>query len=98
MSGILSLASLWSFVRCTDAFIGVPFSPMADDNTPATKAHMERLENRMKSLEDRIETGFRRQHESIDQVLAVLVNVEKRLTSKTDDHEVRIGKLETLVS
>ena len=35
-------------------------------------------------------------HTAIDQVLTVLVNVDKRLTASVVDHEKRITKLETL--
>ena len=46
------------------------------------------------NLTERMDHGFQRVHEGIDQVLTVLVNVDKRLQGQIDNHEVRISELE----
>jgi hypothetical protein len=91
-----------------DASILLPPNPMANDQVPTTQADLRRLEA---SLIERIDTKSNRLHESIDQVLAVLVNMDKRLVSMDkrlvnmdnrlatglDDHESRILHLENRV-
>lgn len=67
-----------------------PTFPMTDDQTPATKGDLHRLESRM-------EQGFQRLDDAIDRVLTVLINVDKRLTQSVDDHERRIRRLEQTV-
>jgi hypothetical protein len=74
---------------------------MANDQVPATQVDLRRLEA---SLVERIDAKSDRLHESIDQVLAVLVNmdkrlviIDKRLTKDLDDHESRILHLESRV-
>ncbi len=53
----------------------------------------------LQSLHHSMQEGFRRIHEDIDNVLTVLVNVDKKHTRKTKNHEKRICLLEqTMVS
>jgi hypothetical protein len=63
---------------------------MKDDQTPVTKADLHRLEATM-------EAKFASVQAAIDQVLTVLVNVDKRLTNSVEDHEWRIRRLENRV-
>ena len=66
---------------------------MKDDTAPATKADIRRLQADMRSEMREMAKGL---HAAIDQVLTVLVNVDKRLTVSVADHEKRITKLETI--
>lgn len=45
----------------------------------------------------KVNEQFKKVHEDIDRVLDVLVNVDKKLTKKTNDHEQRIARLEEVV-
>ena len=71
---------------------------MTDDTTPATKADIERLielmDRRFESVNDGLDRRFGYVNDGIDRVLAVLVNVDKRLTEDVKDHEQRITRLE----
>jgi hypothetical protein len=67
---------------------------MKDDSTPATKADMHRLEAEMKTEMRQMANSL---NQAIDQVLTVLVNIDKRLTGAVDSHEWRIKRLETRV-
>jgi hypothetical protein len=67
---------------------------MEDDQTPATKADLYRLEKRFDVLEERfdgldksLDVRFKRVNEGIDRVLANLIHVK-------EDHERRIRRLE----
>ena len=71
---------------------------MKDDTTPAATADVHRLETDIHRLEaniDRLSTDLRNEmremakglHAAIDKVLAVLVNVDKRLT-QGPNHQV----------
>jgi hypothetical protein len=64
---------------------------MASDQVPATQADLRRLEA---SLVERIDTKSEKLHDGIDQVLAVLSNMDKRLAQNLDGHESRIRRLE----
>jgi ABC-type transporter Mla subunit MlaD len=75
-------------------YILLPPIPMENDQTPATKADLRRLET---SLLEKMDTKLGGLHEAIDRVLTVLVNVEKRLTKTVDNHETRIRRLEDRV-
>jgi len=63
---------------------------MDNDQTPATKADLRRLETTILQKMDRIQ-------DAIDRIITVLANVDKRLTKSVDDHETRIRRLETRV-
>ena len=80
---------------------------MKDDTTPATKADIRHLDGRIDKLDakiDRMAVDLRGEmremakglHNSIDQVLTVLVNMNNRLTPAVQNHEKRITKPETL--
>lgn len=74
---------------------------VSDDTTPATKADIVRLEGRTQKLEDsvqRLGQKFERLYKADDQILAVLANIDKRLTPKVEDHEKRIVRLEAAVA
>lgn len=58
-----------------------------DDAASATKGDIRALRGEMQAMGKGI-------HEAIDQVLVVLINVDKRLTNTVQDHEKRITKLE----
>jgi hypothetical protein len=61
-----------------------------DDTAAATKGDVRVLGQRIEKIEERLD----RIHEGVDQVLAVLINVEKKLTVRLDDHEERLIVLE----
>ncbi|MBI3619010.1 hypothetical protein HY213_03185 [Candidatus Peregrinibacteria bacterium] len=76
-----------------------------DDATPATKADMQRLEvlihkqfqlivEQFKKAREETKEQFKNAREDSNQILDVLVNVDKRLTGKVKDHEKRITRLE----
>ncbi|MBI3335999.1 hypothetical protein HYZ98_00335 [Candidatus Peregrinibacteria bacterium] len=68
-----------------------------DDTSSATKADVQRLEQAMNEQFSKVNEQFKKVHEDIDRVLDVLVNVDKKLTKKTNDHEQRIARLEEVV-
>ncbi|NOS67639.1 MAG: hypothetical protein HOO67_04725 [Candidatus Peribacteraceae bacterium] len=74
---------------------------MHDDTLLATSADIHRLERSIQKLADVIQeemrVGFRRLREADDQILDVLVSVDKRLTGGVKDHEKRIRHLEKVV-
>ena len=70
---------------------------MKDDSTPATKADINRLDGNIQRLETEMREMAKGLHAAIDQVLAVLVNVDKRLTDSVENHERRITRLEARV-
>lgn len=71
---------------------------MTDDQTPASKADLKHLETQFRVELSCMETSMHRKmdslHETIDRVLDVLVNVDRRLTLAVGDHERRICRLE----
>ena len=75
---------------------------MADDRrATATKGDIQQLRQEMNlrfgQVDERLEwmnQRFDRMHDSIDQVLVVLGNIEERLTGKVNSHEQRITRLE----
>ena len=96
-----------------------------DDNTPATKADLRKLEQSMNErfvrvdekfemidehfvkideqfvkIDEKfvkIDEKFERVHEDSDRILDVLINVDKKMGTKIDDHEKRITRLEERV-
>ena len=81
------------FDRRQRRIISFPRFSMQDDQTPATKADIVRLEQSLTAVGSKLESINR----AIDQVLTVLVNVDKRLTNAVDDHEWRLRRLENRV-
>ena len=71
---------------------------MKDDQTPATKADVRALAESTKAdhreLTESMNLRFERLNDSLDRVLDVLVNVDKRLTHDLKDHVRRITRLE----
>ena len=59
-----------------------PFPMPGQDASPATRADLRALESRLGALELRVGKGFHAVHESIDQVLVVLENINDRLNAK----------------
>lgn len=68
---------------------------MDDDGTPATKGDLRALKMHFGSSMDE---KFEKVNAGIDQVLTVLVNVDKRLTGKVKEHDRRIRRLEVAVA
>ena len=75
-----------------------------NDTSSATKADVQRLEQSMNEQFGKVNEQFRKVneqfskvHEDTGRVLDVLINIDKRLTKKTDNHERRITHLEELV-
>lgn len=58
------------------------------------KDDMHVLKIDMRELDRKLEVKFAAVQESIDQVLAVVINMNNRFTVKIDDHEHRIVALE----
>jgi hypothetical protein len=70
---------------------------MKDDTAPATKADIARLRTELKAdMRNEMRDMAKGLHAAIDQVLTVLVNVDKRLTASVENHEKRITRLEVL--
>lgn len=68
---------------------------MQDDTAPATKGDLRRLHTELLAeMRAEIRAESKSIHSSIDQVLAVLVNIDKRLTASVTNHEKRIHRLE----
>ena len=69
-----------------------------DDDTPATRGDLQRLEQRLeRSMNEKFKNmneKFKNVDDGIDRVLAVLINVDKKLTKKVENHEERIKTLE----
>lgn len=63
---------------------------MENDTTPATKADIRRLDDRMERLEHHLDERFDYLDKYIDQILNILVNDKNRL----DEHEKRLARLE----
>lgn len=83
-----------------------------DDIQPATKgdirnfatkddlkafATRDELQSEIQKLSMKMDKGFARVEASIDQVLTVVVNMNKRFGGQVDDHERRITRLERKV-
>ena len=72
-----------------------------DGMQPATKGYLSNLEDslvqRMDSGFQKVERKFNVLNEAIDRVLTVVVNIDKKLSGKVDDHERRIKRLESKV-
>ncbi|MBI4129115.1 hypothetical protein HY464_00310 [Candidatus Peregrinibacteria bacterium] len=62
------------------------------------KTDIQRLERKFDEKCDRLERKFERLYETDDQILAILGNIDKRLTPKVEDHERRITQLEEVVA
>ncbi|MBI2524317.1 hypothetical protein HYW11_03905 [Candidatus Peregrinibacteria bacterium] len=65
------------------------------------EGNFQRLDGTVQKLDgtvQRLEKKFERLYEADDQILAVLGNMDKRLTGKIDDHEHRITRLEAVVA
>ena len=60
----------------------------------ATQADLQALEQRVNVQFGAIKRQFEYVHESIDKVLVVLTNIDKKLGGRLDDHERRITRLE----
>lgn len=69
-----------------------------DDSRPATKGDVQAVRADLQNLARSMNAQFSKVHEDIDRVLEVLVNVDKRLTGKVEDHEKRIVRLEEAVA
>lgn len=80
-----------------------------DDSQPATKGDVQavkddirQVENGLRAdiqrLERKFDDKFARLYETDDQILAILGNIDKRLTPKVEDHEKRIVRLEEAVA
>ncbi len=78
-----------------------------DDNAPATKGDLKNFATKddlrkfatKEDLEKFVtKDDLRRVNEGIDQVLTVLINMDKRLGGKIENHERRITKLESSVA
>ncbi|MSR86845.1 hypothetical protein EXS70_01585 [Candidatus Peribacteria bacterium] len=70
-----------------------------DDNTPATKGDLQRLEMGLeKRLTDSMDIRFKSVNEGIDQVLDVLIHGEKRTKRKLQNHEQRIRVIEKVLA
>jgi phosphate uptake regulator len=71
---------------------------MNDDTAPATKGDIHLLKvdiHRLQAdMRNEVREMARGLNKAIDQVLTVLVNVDKRLTTSVADHEKRIRRLE----
>ena len=69
-----------------------------DDATPATKKDLRDLRDvtgkAIQGIRDDMQAISKSLHEAIDQVLVVLINMDKRLTMKANEHEQRIVRLE----
>lgn len=60
--------------------------------------NVHKLENSVQKLGTILEKGMQTLHEADDQILTVLINVDKRLTGRIEDHETRIVHLEKAVA
>lgn len=76
-----------------------------DDTQPATKGDVQAvkddvrlLKDDVKRIEKKFDAKFERLYETDDQILAILGNIDKRLTPKVEDHEKRIVRLEEAVA
>jgi len=88
---------------------------MSDETTPATKADLARVEERLGLRISGVEGGLgamqsdmhmvkdalrdislslARLRESDDQIIALIINMDKRFSGRIDDYEVRIQHLE----
>lgn len=57
-------------------------------------ARVDKVESAINGLRNEMREMGKGLHDAIDQVLTVLVNVDKRLTASVVDHEKRINRLE----
>ena len=69
-----------------------------DTKVDRLERKMDGLESSIRNLAGTVEKGFRYLHEADDQILTVLINVDKRLTGKVADHEKRIVHLEGMAA
>lgn len=72
-----------------------------DDSSPATQGNVKMLKTDIQTLKKdirRVEKKFEKLYEADDQILAVLSNIDKRLTTKVEDHEHRITRLEQVAA
>ena len=59
---------------------------------------MQKLGGDVQRIEKKFDGKFERLYETDDQILAILGNIDKRLTPKVEDHEHRITRLEEAVA
>ena len=59
---------------------------------------VQKLGSDVQRIEKKFDAKFERLYETDDQILAILGNIDKRLTPKIEDHEKRIVRLEEAVA
>lgn len=59
---------------------------------------VQKLGTDVQRIEKKFDDKFARLYEADDQILAVLANIDKRLTPKVEDHEHRITRLEEVTA
>ena len=59
---------------------------------------VQKLGSDVQRIEKKFDAKFERLYETDDQILAILGNIDKRLTPKIEDHEKRIVRLEEVVA
>ena len=59
---------------------------------------VQKLGGDVQRIEKKFDGKFARLYETDDQILAILGNIDKRLTPKIDNHEHRITRLEEVVA
>jgi len=59
---------------------------------------VQKLGGDVQRIEKKFDGKFERLYETDDQILAILGNIDKRLTPKVEDHEHRITRLEEAVA
>ena len=65
-----------------------------DDTSPATKADVSIILQSINELRGDLKETRKQLREADDEILTVLVNVDKRLTKKVENHERRLVRLE----
>jgi hypothetical protein len=66
-----------------------------DNQAPATKADIQNMEQTLLQAMQKMHKDL---NKADDEILTVLTNVDKRLTTKVEDHEGRITQLESIVA
>jgi hypothetical protein len=69
-----------------------------DLTAPATVGHVQELGEEMNEGFAKVNERFDRLHQDIGHVLDVLINVDKKLETKWENHEVRIQHLEAAMA
>lgn len=74
---------------------------LVQDDVNLVKADVRLLRGDLKTLEENLrremEKNYKSLNKGIDDVLTVLININKKFTWKVDDHEERIKQLEDVV-